>query len=416
MSEAIYSSKCLPEILELYESAKQYRKKIHMRPEIGFKCRNTVKSMSEFLQEHGVPKESLHGMNGSLICVINGSQPGATIALRGDIDGLPMEDLGTSEWKSKVKGAAHACGHDGHQTWLALAVIYLNQLKNFPGRVVAIFQTAEEMTEGYDRYLKERINGAGAVVLTGLFKKYDIKEIYGAHNAPFLDLGTFGFRPGPLMAACDDFKLKITGKGSHGGQPQDGLDPIPAAVQIYSALQTLVTRRISPFEPTVLSVCSINAGSIEAFNVVPTTASLSGTIRTYSPELRTFIEKEFKKIVEGIAAIHGVELDLTYVKLDAAVINDKECTKEAIEVTSDLVGKQHVLRNIPALTISEDFSSYLEVVPGCFFFIGTRDAQHPHKLHDPAFDFNDKVLPIAATLFVDIALRRLEKLSGSIAA
>lgn len=401
MTTPVSVERCLPEIVALYDRLKAHRHDIHEYPETAFNTTRTVEKITGFLKEQGITENiDTSSVPGCVFVLINGKKPGKTIALRADIDALGMDDMTTNEWKSKKAGFAHACGHDGHQTWLLGAITYLAKHNDFNGRVLGIFQAAEETAEG-----------AAAIVKAGILEKYDVKEIYGAHDEPFLPKGHFGFKVGPMQAASDSFLITVTGLGTHGGRPHLGIDPIPAVTEMYQAFQTIVSRKVNPLESAVLSVCSINAGKPNAYNIVPPTASLGGTVRTFLPKNRDLVESNMRRMAEGIAQAHGVKLDIWYQRLISAVINSEGTTLAAIKVAEDLVGKENVVAAMDPFMSSEDFSCYLEKIPGTMLRVGIRDEQHEIGLHNPKFDFNDEVIPLAATLFVKMTYARLEALS-----
>ena len=399
--DIVQEDKVLPEFVEWADELASVRREIHQYPETGFDTKQTVARICRVLGEWGVGTVDTETVKGGAIVVIEGSRPGATIAVRADIDALPMADNGITPWKSKVDGKAHACGHDGHQTWLLGVVRYLALHRDFPGRVVAIFQPAEELGKG-----------AAAVVKSGIFKKYGIREIYGAHDEPGLEKGCFGFRAGPLQAASDIFEIRLRGMGTHAARPHNGVDPIPVGCQIVLALQTIVSRRVNPVESAVVSVCSFNAGRIKTNNVVPPDLSMSGTIRTYNRDIRKMIEEKFKRIISNIAAANDCRVDIRFTNVIDAVVNDKALTENAIAVAQELFGKESVVPDFPPLMGGEDFSCYQRVVPGVMLRVGIRDEYHAVSLHNSAFDFNDEVLPAACTLFVKLVESRLNALAA----
>lgn len=332
--------------------------------------------------------------------MIDGTRPGKTVALRADIDALGMDDTSGKRWASCIAGQAHACGHDGHQTWLLGALRHLNANRDFPGRVVGIFQPAEEPCRG-----------ARAVIESGLFQQYAIAEIYGAHTEPMLEKGVFGFRVGPLQAACDYFWLTIKGKGTHGGRPHLGLDSLPAAAQLINAAQSIVSRKVDPIDTAVLSVCAVSAGRYETPNVVPEEVKISGTARTFRPTTRKLVEESFKQMAADTARANGCTSEIRWESSIPAVINDETVTRAAIDVAIELFGDEAVRPNIDPFMSSEDFAEYLQLVPGTMLRVGIRDDAHTVALHRTSFDFNDEVLPAAATLLAAIAVKRLEALA-----
>ena len=400
MFNNLLKSSVFEEIEKHKEELCLYRRRIHSQPELGFETANTVKAITQFLKDKNVRLVDSEVSPGSVIAVVEGDRRGPTIALRADIDALPLQDSSSNPWKSKIAERCHACGHDGHQTWLLAAADYLNSHNNFPGKIVCIFQAAEEA-----------VSGAKSVVSSGIFEKYNIQEIYGAHNEPFLDLGTIGFKNGPLMSSCDFFKISLLGKGTHGARPHLGIDTFPAVTEIYQALQTVVTRNVDPLESIVLSVCSVVSGNVSSYNVIPAKSEMVGTIRTFSPSVRDYAEKRLREIVAGISHAHGLKAEVNYNRLTGAVINNKECNEFAMKTAKELLGPENVVASLSPTMITEDFSEYQLVVPGTMFLIGVRDAEHIHPLHHPSYDFNDEVTSLAATFFVELAVKRLNYLA-----
>lgn len=400
MSNQLYDSSIFQEIKKQQQELTSYRRRIHSQPEIDFETSNTVQAIKEFLNAKNIFSVDTEVSRGSLIAVIDGNRPGPTIALRADIDALPLQDASTNAWKSQITERCHACGHDGHQTWLLAAADYLHSHNDFPGRVVCIFQAAEES-----------VSGAKSVVESGIFQKYDIQEVYGAHNEPFLDLGSIGFKIGALMASADYFKISLFGKGTHGARPHLGIDTFPAGTEIYQALQTIVSRNVDPLESIVLSVCSVVSGNGTSYNIIPAKSEMVGTVRTFSPAVRDFAEKRLHEIVKGISYAHNLDFEVSYNRLTGPVINDKECTEFAVKTAEELLGKENVLPALSPTMISEDFSEYEEVVPGTMFLIGVRDKEHTQPLHHPSYDFNDKVIPLAAAFFIELTVKRLAYLA-----
>lgn len=395
----VLSDRVFPEILAWGEELAAIRHDVHSTPELKFDTPKTVARIVKHLTDWGITVDT-DMVKGGVIAVIDGTKPGKTVALRADIDALPMPDATTNTWKSTHEGKAHACGHDGHQTWLMGALRYLKAHNDFAGRVVGIFQPAEEIAEG-----------AQAVIDAGVLAKYDVKEIYGAHTEPLLDKGTFGFRVGALQAASDSFWVTVKGVGCHGGRPHLGVDPIPVGGQLINALQTLVSRKLNPVDTGVVSICSVNAGSFGTPNVIPPVLTMSGTVRTFSKEGREMIEREFKKMVTGITEANGCTVEIVYKHQCAAVNNTPEQTKAGIAAATAMYGAEHVVPDMTPFMSSEDFSAYQAVIPGAIMRVGIRDERHQASLHSQIFDFNDEVLPAAASLIANIALTRLEALA-----
>ena len=394
----LLEERLLPGVAELVPELVEIRHDLHQHPELGFDTERTCGKIVEYLRASHVDSIDTELVKGCVIAVINGDQPGHTIGVRSDMDALPMKDGCGKPYASVVDGRGHCGGHDGHTTWLLGVARWLASHRDFPGRVVLVFQAAEEPGIG-----------AKALIEAGLFEKYGIEEIYGGHTEPNLPKGTIGFKPGPLQAASDSFYVTLKGKGTHGGRPHLGVDPMPVAAQIILALQTIVARKVDPIESAVVSVCSINAGNFEAVNVVQSELTMSGTVRTFLPEIRDLAEANITAMVNGIAAANGCEAELVYDRIIGSVINTEEQTEAAIAATRELLGEDHVKVIRPFMS-SEDFSRYLDVVPGSIIRVGIRDDDHQVSLHNQKMDFNDDVLPIAVSVVANMAVTRLKAL------
>lgn len=392
----VHAGRAYADILSWGEELAALRREAHKTPELGFETTRTVGRIAKTLRGWGIEKVDVDLVKGGVIVVIDGTRPGKTVALRADIDALGMNDTSGKPWASCIAGQAHACGHDGHQTWLLGALRHLHANRDFPGRVVGIFQPAEEPCKG-----------ARAVVASGLFQKYEIAEIYGAHTEPLLDKGVFGFRVGPLQAACDYFWLTIKGKGTHGGRPHLGVDPLPAAAQLIGAAQSIVSRKVDPID----SICAVSAGRYETPNVVPEEVKISGTARTFRPATRKLVEESFKLMAADTARANGCTSEIKWESSIPAVINDETTTRAGIAAATELFGAGSVRSDMSPFMSSEDFAEYQQIVPGTMLRVGIRDDAHTVALHSTSFDFNDEVLPAAASLLAAIAVKRLEALA-----
>lgn len=396
----LLQDRLLPGVAELVLELEEIRHDIHAHPELGFETERTVGLICDYHRKSGIVEIDTELVKGCVIAVIEGSRPGHTIAIRADMDALPMNDGCGKPWASTVAGRGHCCGHDGHTTWLLGAARWLAAHNDFPGRIVLVHQAAEEAG-----------TGAKALVEAGLIEKYGIEEIYGGHTEPNLPKGVIGFKPGPLQAASDSVYITLRGKGTHGGRPHLGVDPIPVAAQIVTALQTIVSRKVDPIESAVVSICSINCGNFKANNVVQSELTMSGTVRTFLPEIRDLAEENIRAMVTGIAAANGCTVELVYDRMIGSVINGEEQTIAAHEVTKALLGEDNV-RIIRPFMSSEDFSEYLNRIPGAIIRVGIRDEEHQVSLHNQQMDFNDEVLPVAVSVVANMAVRRLEALAA----
>lgn len=396
----LLEDRLLPGVAELVPELEQIRRDIHAHPELGFETERTVNLICDYHAKSGITQIDTDLVKGCVIAVIEGKRPGHTIAIRADMDALPMNDGCGKPWASTVPGRGHCCGHDGHTTWLLGAARWLAAHNDFPGRIVLVHQAAEEAG-----------TGAKALVDAGLIEKYGIEEIYGGHTEPNLPKGVFGFKPGPLQAASDSVYITLRGKGTHGGRPHLGVDPIPVAAQIVTALQTIVSRKVDPIESAVVSICSINCGNFKANNVVQSELTMSGTVRTFLPEIRDLAEENIRAMVTGIAAANGCTVELVYDRMIGSVINGEAQTNAALEATKALLGEDHV-RVIRPFMSSEDFSEFLNRIPGAIMRVGIRDDEHQVSLHNQQMDFNDEVLPVAVSVVANMAVKRLEALEA----
>ena len=374
------------------------RRDIHAHPELGYEEHRTADLVAAKLTEWGIP--IVRGMGGTgVVGVITGTAgDGRTVGLRGDMDALPMNELNNFAHASKHEGKMHACGHDGHTTMLLGAAHWLSRHRDFAGKVVLIFQPAEESAGGAKRMIDD-----------GLLEQFPLDAVFAMHNWPMHDVGTFGVRVGPMMAASNTFRVTVKGRGGHAAQPQRGVDPVMTAVQIAQSWQTIITRNKNPNKAAVLSLTQIHAGS--AFNVIPDDASLIGTVRNFDADVLDMIERRMREIAEHTAAAFGATVDFHFRRGYPAVVNHPVETAFAIEVLQGIVGKDNVNPDMEPTMGAEDFAFMLQEVPGCYVFIGNGRDDHrddldgagPCGLHNARYDFNDALLPIGVTYFARLA-------------
>ncbi|MFV2053012.1 M20 aminoacylase family protein [Aliiroseovarius sp. YM-037] len=378
-------------IADFSDDMKTWRRYLHQHPELAFDCHKTAAYVVERLREFGVDEIHEGIATSGVVAIINGQKPGRTIGLRADMDALPIEEVTGVPHASTIPGKMHACGHDGHTAMLLGAARYLAETRNFAGRVALIFQPAEENG-----------GGAGVMVDEGVFDRFEVEEVYALHNLPNEDVGRFITTPGPIMAAVDTFEIHITGQGGHGAYPHQTRDPIVAAVGIVSAIQTIVSRNTLATDDLVISVTQIHTGSAE--NIVPQTAFVGGTVRSFDTGVRELIESRMEEVVAGQAAAYGVEAQLIYDQQYPATINDADRTAFAVDVAKRVSGDAAVDGNDGQQMGAEDFSYMLQSRPGCYLFLGQGESA---GLHHPAYDFNDDVAPVGASFFartVELAL------------
>lgn len=361
----------------------EWRQHLHTIPELGRACHKTAAFVAERLREFGVDEIHEGFAETGIVAIINGQGAGPTIGLRADMDGLPITEATGLPYASTHAGLMHACGHDGHTTMLLGAAKYLCETRNFAGRVALIFQPDEEAT-----------GGAEAMVQEGIMDTFDIGEVYGIHNVPGFDEGTFHARSGPLLAAADTFHIHLTGRGGHGAQPQDTVDPVVCAASITQALQTIVSRNIEAGQQLVISVTQIHTGTID--NVIPETAYLNGTVRTFTPEMRDLAERRMNEIVAGQAASFGLSAKVDYVRGYPPTVNHARGVDIAARAARDVSGEAAVDVDSPANMGAEDFAYMLEARPGAYFFMGIGEGA---GLHHPEYNFNDAAAPVGASFF-----------------
>jgi len=380
---------------ELKQKLVDFRRDFHQYPELGLQEFNTAKKVERVLKGLGVETKML--VNGTGVRgFLKGSKPGRTIALRADLDALPVQEETDISYKSQNKGVMHACGHDAHMAMLLGAAMVLSEkVKGLKGNVVFIFQPAEEIGAG-----------AKAMVEEGALEGVD--GIFALHVYSTLPFGTLNYNPGPLMAAGDFFDVKITGKGGHGGLPHLAVDPIVIAANAINALQTILSREMDPLESAVISICKMNAG--EAYNVIPETATFGGTIRSHKPELREALPKRMKEMLDGVVSAMRGSYEFNLMSKFPATINDEEMTAFVAKVAKEILGgdKLSLLRPLMG---SEDFSFYLQKVPGTLVFLGVenKDKGIIYPQHHPKYNIDEDILPIGTALHVSVALEYLKR-------
>ncbi|MFZ1814256.1 MAG: M20 aminoacylase family protein [Rhizobiaceae bacterium] len=366
-----------------------WRRHLHQNPELGFECHQTSDFVAARLQEFGVDEIHRGIAKTGIVSIIRGKSEGRAIGLRADMDALPILEQTGVPYASSVPGRMHACGHDGHTTMLLGAARYLAQTRNFAGTAVLIFQPAEEAG-----------GGGGVMCDEGIMDRFDISEVYALHTAPGAATGTFRTRSGPLMAAVDDFFFTVRGLGGHAALPHLTRDPVPAALALGQAVHTLVSRNTDPVDNLVVSLTMISAGT--ATNVIPETATLAGTVRSFNPQTRLMARDRLQEMADGIGAAMGVEITLELDISYPATINPEAETGFAVSVAREIVGEGAVEADCPPEMGSEDFAYMLEQRPGCYLFLGQGDGP---QVHHPAFNFNDEILPVGASFFARIMER-----------
>ena len=354
--------KLIDPILGFHNELKQIRRTIHSHPELSYEEFKTADLVAEKLTSWGIPVIRGLGVTGVVGVIKNGTSSRA-VGLRADMDALPIQEMNSFEHKSRHDGKMHACGHDGHTTMLLGAAHYLSQHKKFDGTVYVIFQPAEEGAGGAKRMMDE-----------GLFEQCPMEAVFGMHNWPGSPAGTMGVLSGPMMASSNEFELVIKGKGSHAAQPHLSIDPVMVAVQIAQSWQSIISRNKNPLDPGVLSVTQIHSGS--GTNIVPDSASMVGTVRTFTMETLDLIERRMGEIATHTAEAFGATVEFNFRRNYPPLINHDIETEFVLGVMEDVVGKDGVLRKIQPTMGSEDFAFMLLEKPGCYVFIGNGDGDH----------------------------------------
>ncbi|TAK50610.1 MAG: amidohydrolase [Betaproteobacteria bacterium] len=380
-------------IAALHDQMTAWRRDIHAHPELGFQEQRTSDLVAAKLAEFGVEVHRGVGKTG-VVGVLRSGNSKRRIGLRADMDALPIKEANSFAHRSTHAGRMHACGHDGHTTMLLGAAKYLAETRAFDGTVQFIFQPAEE-----------GLGGAKAMVDDGLFKRFPCDAIFGMHNRPGMPLGKFAVRSGPMMAGGAFFDIDIEGRGSHGARPEAGVDTVLVAAHVTAALQSIVARNVRPVDTAVLSVTQIHAG--DAYNVIPQTARLSGTVRAFSSDVMTLIGSNMARVAEGVAAGFGATAKTDYRPIFAPLVNNPQEADFAASVCSEIVGAGSVRRDPALIMASEDFSFMLDAVPGCYINIGNGDGEGACEVHNPSYDFNDAALPYGASFFARVVERRL---------
>ena len=369
----------------------EWRQDLHAHPELGFEEHRTSDFVASKLEEFGVEVHREIGKTG-VVGVLRQGNETRSIGLRADMDALPISETNEFSHKSKNPGKMHACGHDGHTVMLLAAAKYLAESRSFSGQVNFIFQPAEE-----------GLGGAKAMIDDGLFDKFPCDRVYAMHNGPGIAVGKFASVPGIRTAAGAFFDIKVIGKGGHGAFPQFAIDPITIAAEIIGAIQTIISRTTSPNDSAVLSITKVHAG--DAYNVIPESAMLSGTVRTFAIDKMQEIERQMISISEGISKAHGGTALVEFNTLFLPVLNEEEATDLATEVCKDMVGQDNVITTGSAGTGSEDFSFMSNEVPGCYVIIG--NGEDSNALHNPNFDFNDEALVYGGSFFARVIEKEL---------
>ncbi len=380
-------------IADLADEIASWRRDFHENPEIMYETVRTAAKVADLLRSFGLDEVVTGIGRTGVVGVIRGKNGGAgrVIGLRADMDALPIAEMTGLPYASKTPGKMHACGHDGHTSMLLGAAKYLAETRNFNGTAVVIFQPAEEGGAG-----------AKAMIDDGLMTRWAIDEVYSLHNLPGLPVGEFAIRKGPIMAATDEFRITITGRGGHAAKPHETVDPIIVGTQIVSALQTIASRAVNPLDSVVVSVTIFEAGT--AFNVIPETATLRGTIRSLTDATRDLAEKRLNEIVNALCTAYGATAEIEFRRGYPVTANHDDQTDFAVSVAEEIAGPERVQRETEPMMGGEDFSYMLLERPGAYIFAGNGDSA---SLHHPRYNFNDGLIPPGSSYFVRLVEKAL---------
>ena len=373
----------------LHAEMTAWRHDLHAHPEIAFREHRTSERVAALLAGFGM--EVHRGLAGTgVVGSLRRGAGGRAIALRADMDGLPIQEAHDIPYRSQVPGAMHACGHDGHMAMLLGAARELAQSGRFDGTIHFVFQPAEE-NEG----------GGRVMVAEGLFDRFPVDAVFGLHNWPGLPAGHFAVRPGPVMAAFDVFEVKLHGRGAHGAMPHLAIDPVVAAAEMIGAFQTIVSRNVSPVEAAVVSVTQVQGG--DTWNVIPEEVRLRGTTRYFLPAVGRVVEDGVRRIAAGVASAFGASAEVAYEHRYPPTVNEPAATAIAARVAADVVGRARAIPDAPPSMASEDFAFMLQSRPGCYVWLGNGPAENGRNLHNPGYDFDDAILPVGAAYWVRLA-------------
>ncbi len=387
---------------QVFEKIKQwhqhyidFRRDLHAHPEVGFDLSRTREKITTELRRLGIDFHD--DVGGGIVAVIPGVDPSSRgIGLRADMDALPMQEENTFAHASQTPGRMHGCGHDGHTATLMACAQYLQENRHFSGTAYLIFQPAEEGK-----------GGGLAMIQSGLFERFPIDNIFALHNWPELPFGKIAVQPGPVMAACDKINIEIEGRGGHAAHPHLTVDPVVVAGQLITAVQSIVARNVDPYDAAVISICGIEAGNMDAMNVIPSRARMIGTVRTFSLQVQDTIEKRLREMIPSLAQAMGAKASIDYERIDPATVNDAQQTVFAEKVAIDVAGAENVVRDLHPSMGAEDFSYMLLQKPGAYLRIGQQSDQPQHNvfLHNGQYDFNDDVIPLGAALLAGLVER-----------
>lgn len=383
-------------IAEFNDDLVAIRRDFHEHPELGMEEHRTSAKVADMLREWGIETHTNVGNTG-VVGILKGNRgEGRRIGLRADMDALPIDERTNLPFASKTPGIMHACGHDAHTTMLLGAARYLAETRDFAGTAIFIFQPAEE-----------GLGGARAMLADDLFTRFPCDEVYGMHNNPNGEPQKIGVKPGEAMAGADFFDFTITGRGSHGAMPQQGIDPIVIATSLVGQLQTIVSRNVAPTEPLVLSVTQIHGGA--AYNVIPQEVTVSGTMRFFNPDVAAMVRQRMRDLAAGMAQAYGVEIAVDIREIFDVLVNDETLSHVMLDIASEVVGEENTSVTPQVRTGSEDFADMLRVVPGAYCTVGHGGTV---PLHNDGFILDEGILPVGASIYARLIEKRTDMAAG----
>ncbi len=381
------------QIAQFHPELTAFRRDLHAHPELGFEEVYTGSRVKEALKVCGV--DEIHDGIGrtGIVAVIRGQGrgSGSMVGLRADMDALPITEQSDAPWKSCKPGLMHGCGHDGHTAMLVGAARYLAATRNFDGTAVLIFQPGEE-----------GLGGARVMIEDGLFERFPVQSVYAMHNWPAMKPGTVGLNAGAMMAAADRVTIEINGRGGHGAHAYQAVDVVLVAAHIITAVQSIVSRNVRPLDSAVISLCAVQAGDLGAFSVIPGSATLVGTVRSFDPAVQEMVQRRIQEVCGAIALGFGATASVRYERIYPATINTEEHAIFAGDVAERLVGADNVVRDLEPSMGAEDFSFMLQSRPGAYLRIGQGMGPGNSALHNSRYDFNDDILPLGAALHASL--------------
>ncbi len=386
----------LTDAKSIFSYTQRLRREFHRHPELGFQENWTAGVITAELNEIGLDVTTGVAETG-VLGLLEGAQPGSVILARFDMDALPVQEETHAEYQSQIEGVMHACGHDGHIAMgLTVARLLAKRRDQFQGTVKFVFQPAEEGLGGAERMLAE-----------GILQNPKVDFALAMHLWNQNPVGWLGIAPGPVMAGADIFFIKIRGMGGHGGMPEETIDPVFASAQVITALQSIVSRNVSPLDSAVVSVTSVRSG--EAYNVVPATAELRGTVRTFKAGTRDMVVQRLEEIAAGVSSAMGCEAEIEVQRLTPPVVNAPEVTEQVLQAAEETIADVRIDGHVKT-SVSEDMAYVLEQVPGCYFLVGSANPEKSlnYSHHSPHFDFDEAALPVGAALMAASILRLLE--------